>query len=67
MYRLLILIAVGLSLFCSNAANAGGQAHKQDKYQKITTCKAKIAPKGLKGPAFKAEMQKCTVNPDYYN
>ena len=66
MYRILILSAVGLSLFCSNGAFAG-QAHRQMKYQKGATCQAKIAPKGLKGSAYKAEMQKCTVNPDNYS
>lgn len=65
MYRTLILIAVASSLACSSGAFAG-QAHKQMKTEKATTCKAKIEAKGLKGPAFKAEMQKCTVNPDNY-
>jgi hypothetical protein len=67
MYRILILVAAGLSLFCSSGAADAGQAHKQMKYQKITTCKAKIESKGLKGSAFKAEMQKCTINPDNYS
>ncbi len=66
MHRMVILIAVGFSLFCSSGAFAG-QAHRQMKYQKATTCKAKIEPKGLKGSAFRAEMQKCAVNPDNYN
>jgi hypothetical protein len=66
MSRILILIAVGLSLFCANGAIAG-QAHRQMKYQKGTTCKAKLEAKGLKGAQYKAEMQKCTVNPDNYN
>jgi hypothetical protein len=65
MSRLLILIAVGLSLACANRAFAG-QAHRQMKYQKGTTCQAKLEAKGLKGAQYKAEMQKCTVNPDSY-
>ena len=66
MIRATIVLAAALSALAIGPTYAG-QAHKQDKYQKIQTCKAKIAPKGLKGAAFKDEMKKCTINPDFYN
>lgn len=66
MFRTSIFVITALSLLSPGALYAG-QSHGQEKYQKYFTCKAKIGPKNLKGPDFKAEMKKCTVNPDNYN
>ena len=66
MFRTSVVAAVVISLFSISGVYAG-QAHRQDKYQKINTYKAKIAPKGLKGPAYKSAMSDCTINPDNYN
>lgn len=66
MFRTSVIAAVLISLLSISGVYAG-QSHKQDKYQKINTCKAKLASKGLKGPAYKSAMSECTINPDNYN
>jgi hypothetical protein len=65
MTRLLVLPALLAAVFLASAANAG-QEHHRVSHQKGEICRSKIEPKGLKGPAFKSEMQKCKVNPDLY-
>lgn len=66
MFRNSVVAAVVISLLSISGVYAG-QMHKTDKYQKINTCKAKIAPKGLTGQAYKSAMSECTINPDNYN
>jgi hypothetical protein len=65
MTRLLVLPALMAAVFLANAATAG-QEHQRIRNQKGQICRSKIEPKGLKGPAFKSEMQKCKANPDLY-
>jgi hypothetical protein len=67
MLRILIAIAV-TTLFTDASMACGGMCGKHDPIagQQRAKCQSLIVPKGLTGPANKAEWKKCMAAPDSY-
>jgi len=71
MIKKIMLCAIGLTILFVNASSAQqyqtNRKTAREVGQKNVRCHAAIDPKGLKGPAFKAEWHKCWENPDMYH
>jgi hypothetical protein len=64
MFRLLIaIVATSIAI---NASNACTTCKRNYSWQKQTRCHSLVDQKGMKGPAYKAEWNKCVENPDNY-
>jgi hypothetical protein len=71
MARRLVLSVAALTMVFVSASSAqqyqGNRKIGRELSQKNVRCHAAVDPKGLKGPARKAEWQKCWENPDNYH
>jgi hypothetical protein len=65
-----VLIGATLAIVLVSASSAqkyqSNRKIGRELNQKNVRCHSAVDPKGLKGPAFKAEWRKCWENPDNY-
>jgi len=70
MMKKTILSAAALTMIFASAGSAqqyqSNRKIGRELSQKNVRCHAAVDPKGLKGPALKAEWHKCWENPDTY-
>jgi hypothetical protein len=66
MFKKSVLALVASTLICSALVSPLQARVYRNQVQNAAKCHAMIDSKGLKGDAFKGEMNKCKENPDNY-
>jgi hypothetical protein len=66
MFKRPIIALVASTLVCFALVSPLQARVYRNQMQNAAKCHAMIDPKGLKGDAFKGEMNKCKENPDNY-